>query len=158
MRPSGFYQRAGRLQGGMAPTLRPAAPADAPLIVAVDAAAGLSRAPHVPALVAELLGLGMSWIAEADGAVAGYAIVSRRFFSRPFVELLAVHPAWRRRGVGVALMARCAATHDSDRLFTSTNRSNAAMQALLTQTGFEPSGVIENLDPGDPELVYVKFR
>jgi hypothetical protein len=30
------------------------------------------------------------------------------------------------------------------------------MQRLLLQAGFEPSGVIENLDEGDPELVYVK--
>jgi hypothetical protein len=31
------------------------------------------------------------------------------------------------------------------------------MRQLLTQVGYEPSGTIENLDPGDPELVYVKF-
>lgn len=24
--------------------------------------------------------------------------------------------------------------------------------------GYQPSGVIENLDPGDPELVYVRFK
>ena len=137
--------------------LRPAGPADAPRIAAVDAAAGLSHAPHVPALVAELLRLGMSWIAEADGEVTGYAIVSRRFFSRPFVELLAVAPGWRRRAIGSTLMARCAAAHGEDRLFTSTNKSNAAMQVLLAKVGFEPSGVIDNLDPGDPELVFVKF-
>ena len=141
----------------MAIVLRPAGLADAPRVAAVDAAAGLAHAPHVPALVAELLRLGMSWIAESDGQAAGYAIVSRRFFSRPFVELLAVAPAWRRRGVGEALMGRCAAAHDNGPLFTSTNQSNAAMQALLAKAGFEPSGVIHNLDPGDPELVFVKF-
>jgi len=32
------------------------------------------------------------------------------------------------------------------------------MRALLAKAGFEPSGLIENLDPGDPELVFVKFR
>ena len=30
------------------------------------------------------------------------------------------------------------------------------MQALLEKAGFESSGVIHNLDVGDPELVYVK--
>lgn len=30
------------------------------------------------------------------------------------------------------------------------------MRSLLSAAGFEPSGVIHNLDPGDPELVYVR--
>jgi GNAT superfamily N-acetyltransferase len=124
-------------------------------IGAIDAAAG---APDHAALVAELLPLGMSWIAEAAGAPAGYALVSRRFFSRPFVDLLAVDPAWRRRGLGRRLMARCEAAHDGDRLFTSTNASNAPMRALLESAGYVASGIIDNLDPGDPELVFVKFR
>ena len=42
------------------------------------------------------------------------------------------------------------------KLFTSTNRSNAPMQSLLAKLGYRPSGVIENLDEGDPELVYMK--
>ena len=43
-------------------------------------------------------------------------------------------------------------------MFTSTHASNLPMQALLAKSGFEPSGIIHNLDPGDPELVYVRFR
>jgi hypothetical protein len=31
------------------------------------------------------------------------------------------------------------------------------MQALLEKAGFESSGVIHNLDAGDPELVYFKL-
>lgn len=42
------------------------------------------------------------------------------------------------------------------KLFTSTNESNAPMRALLLRLGFEASGVIHNLDPGDPELVFFK--
>jgi hypothetical protein len=44
-----------------------------------------------------------------------------------------------------------------DRLFTSTNESNIAMRALLFTRGYRESGRIENLDPKDPELVFVKF-
>ena len=40
------------------------------------------------------------------------------------------------------------------KLFTSTNQSNTPMQALLALLGYVRSGVIDNLDPGDPELVY----
>jgi HicA toxin of bacterial toxin-antitoxin, len=36
--------------------------------------------------------------------------------------------------------------------FSSTNRSNVPMQALFGKVGFERSGIIHNLDPGDPEL------
>lgn len=139
-------------------TIRPAAEADAAPIAAIDTAGGSPQDAHRAALVPELLRLGMSWIAEADGAAAGYVIVSKRFFSRPFVELLGIDPAWRGRGVGTELMAHCEAAHDGDALFTSTNQSNAAMRALLAKAGYKPSGVIENLDPGDPELVFVKFR
>jgi len=137
--------------------LRQALVGDAPLILAIDAAAGMLRAPHVPALIAELLALGMSWMAEVGGAPAGFAVVSRRFFSRPFVELLVVDPGFRRLGVGSALMRRCADAHKGERLFTTTNQSNTPMRALLAKEGFAPSGMIENLDPDDPELVFVRF-
>ncbi|WZB72100.1 hypothetical protein WJ968_11125 [Achromobacter xylosoxidans] len=46
---------------------------------------------------------------------------------------------------------------DTAKLFTSTNQSNVAARRLMAKAGFVPSGMIENLDEGDPELVYVKF-
>ena len=61
-------------------------------------------------------------------------------------------------GVGLALMAQCERDHDADRIFISTNKSNAPMRRLLDKAGWRPSGQIDNLDPGDPELVFVKFR
>jgi len=42
------------------------------------------------------------------------------------------------------------------KLFTSTNQSNVPMQGLLATLEFARSGLIENLDDGDPELVYFK--
>ncbi|WP_177330351.1 hypothetical protein [Pseudomonas sp. CCOS 191] len=36
----------------------------------------------------------------------------------------------------------------------STNRSNEPMRRLLKRQGFVASGVVENLDQGDPERVY----
>ncbi|HEY2482307.1 MAG TPA: GNAT family N-acetyltransferase [Caulobacteraceae bacterium] len=137
--------------------LRPAFAADTPLIAGIDEACGAPQDVHRAGLVPELLNYGLSWIAEADGVAAGYALVSRRFFSRRFVELLAVAPAFRRQGLGVALMARCEAAGEGEVLFTSTNQSNVAMQALLAKARYEPSGVIYNLDPGDPELVFAKL-
>jgi hypothetical protein len=51
-------------------------------------------------------------------------------------------------------VGRCA----TRKLFTSTNESNRAMRDLLAHAGFEPSGVVQNLDPGDPELIYFKDK
>ena len=135
-----------------------ARPADATAIAAIDRASGIVHAPHVPALIDDLLALGLSRMAEVGSAPAGYAVVSRRFFSRPFIELLAVAPDFRRAGVGGALLEACSAAFAGEILFTSTNQSNRPMQALLAKTGFAPSGVIENLDPGDPELVYARLK
>lgn len=42
------------------------------------------------------------------------------------------------------------------KLFTSTNASNRAMQSFCQVRGFVRSGYIENLDEGDPEIVYFK--
>jgi hypothetical protein len=53
-------------------------------------------------------------------------------------------------------MAAIEATCKEQKVFTSTNESNKAMQALLSQLNYKRSGIIENLDEGDPELIYFK--
>ncbi|MGA0601647.1 GNAT family N-acetyltransferase [Caulobacter sp. KR2-114] len=118
----------------------------------------LDTEPGRAAHLAPLLDLGLSWVAEAQDRPLGYVVASTRFFDRPFVDLVVVAQDARRLGVGTALMAACEDQHDDDRLFTSTNESNQPMRALLAKAGYRVSGVIENLDPGDPELVFVKFR
>jgi GNAT superfamily N-acetyltransferase len=107
---------------------------------------------------AHLLNLGRSWVAEDHGLPVGYALTSLSFFSRPLVEMLLVAETHRRNGVGLALIERCEAAHQDDRLFVTTNLSNAPMQGLLARAGFQGSGIIYNLDVDDPELVYVKLR
>ena len=99
----------------------------------------------------------MCWIAERTNKPVGYGILSRKFFARDFIELLYVAEEERRKGVGVAVLRSIESTIMADRVFTSTNESNAPMRALLKSRDYHPSGRIENLDPGDPELVYVKF-
>ncbi|MGF1472364.1 MAG: GNAT family N-acetyltransferase [Rubrobacteraceae bacterium] len=96
------------------------------------------------------------WTAKAGGFVVGFAILERSFYNQAFISLVVVDPAYRRRGAATALIRRIEATCSGEKLFTSTNRSNAAMQRVLEKLGFERSGYIENLDEGDPELVYFK--
>jgi N-acetylglutamate synthase-like GNAT family acetyltransferase len=97
------------------------------------------------------------WVAERSGRVVGYGVLTKNFFARDFVELLFVAEDARRSGAGSAILAGIERAVQADRLFTSTNESNAAMRALLATRGYIESGRIENLDPGDPELVFVKF-
>jgi GNAT superfamily N-acetyltransferase len=97
------------------------------------------------------------WIAEHAGRIVGYGVLTRNFFDRDFVEWLFIAETARRAGAGSAILAAIERACKEERLFTSTNESNAAMRALLAKRGYTDSGRIENLDPGDPELVFVKF-
>lgn len=94
-------------------------------------------------------------VAERDGEVVGYGALEYSFYGQGFVSILYVAESERRRGIGRRLMRALAWRCETRKLFTSTNSSNAAMQRLLDTLGFERSGIIHNLDPGDPELVYV---
>jgi len=97
------------------------------------------------------------WVAEHAGVLVGYGVMTKNFFGRDFVELLYVAEGARRRGVGDAILETIERGRSSDRIFTSTNESNAAMRALLSRRDYRQSGAILNLDLGDPELVFVKF-
>lgn len=92
----------------------------------------------------------------ADGRIAGYGLLSRTFFGYPFIELLIIEQALRGTGLGPRLIGHLSDLAGPGKLFTSTNASNTHMQHVLEKLGFEQSGVIYNLDPGDPELVYFK--
>ena len=97
------------------------------------------------------------WLVEStDGRTLGYGILTHEFFGRSFIELVYIDEHHRSRGYGSALIGYLEQRSRSDDLFTSTNESNAHMQHVLTNLGYEPSGTILNLDPGDPELIYVK--
>ena len=136
--------------------VQPIGPDDLARLERVDARMAIDpgRRRHI----GELLTYGLSWSALRKGELVGFALVTRHFYALPFVDLLVVAETERRRGAGSALMAHCAAVHDADRIFTSTNESNAPMRALLAKAAWLPAGVVHYLDPGDPELIFVKLR
>ncbi len=106
--------------------------------------------------IAEAFARGECAVARVDGAVRGYVIADASFFEQGFVKLLIVHPEFRRRGLASALMRAAELDCQTGKLFTSTNQSNLAMQTLCERMGYVKSGLIENLDEGDPEIVYMK--
>lgn len=134
---------------------RPAGTRDRRTILDLDpnAAKDLQRRETIDAAIAAR----RCWAAEGFGRVVGYGILSRNFFRRDFIELVFVAENARRTGAGGALLAAIERSVQADRIFTSTNESNAPMRALLQKSGYQPSGRIENLDAHDPELVFVKF-
>jgi GNAT superfamily N-acetyltransferase len=133
--------------------IRSAGAADVEAVAALDreAATGRERLADLQAALVEDRLL----VAEREGEIVGYAIHGR-FFEFDFIELLVVRPRYRRTGVATALVAGIESRSRTGKLFTSTNRSNIAMQRLCAHLGYLPSGVVENLDDGDPELFFVK--
>jgi len=102
------------------------------------------------------IGSGACYVAIVDGNVVGYAALEYSFYDNGFIAMLTTTTDHRRQGIGTALVRHIESVCMTPKLFTSTNESNKPMQALLAKLGYQPSGIIENLDEGDAELVYVK--
>lgn len=96
-------------------------------------------------------------VAIVSGALVGYTVLDHSFFGNAFLVLLVVRADSRRKGFGTALLRAAEARAQTAKVFASTNQSNPPMQRLLESAGYQRSGVIENLDAGDPELIYVHF-
>jgi ribosomal protein S18 acetylase RimI-like enzyme len=135
-------------------SIREALIADLPALHALDHVArdSADRRSMIDRAVREA----RSWVIEGDGAVAGYGIISHEFFGRSFLELIYIDQRARGKGLGPQVIRALELQSKSASLFTSTNESNLHMQHVLARLGYERSGVIYNLDPGDPEVIYVK--
>lgn len=97
-------------------------------------------------------------IAESDGSIVGYALLTHTFYGNAMIEVLHIAEGARRSGIGTRLVRHAIGLSQTPKVFTSTNESNLPMQALLANLGFEHTGTIHNLDEGDPELVFYLRR
>jgi GNAT superfamily N-acetyltransferase len=127
-------------------TITPASPID---LVAIPTLDPLHRAADPAANYTVL---------RVDGELAAFAELKPDFFGYPFVQLLIVGEAYRRRGMGYALLEYLYENCDVDRLFTSTNESNVPMRKLLEKAGFARCGYCDALDEGDVEIFYVRRK
>lgn len=98
----------------------------------------------------------LCFVALVESMVVGFIIFDRSFYDQFFISLLIVHPGFRRKNIGSKLLQEIEDHCLPQKLFTSTNQSNKGMQRLLEGRGYIQSGYIENLDEGDPEIVYYK--
>ncbi|MFW9778508.1 MAG: GNAT family N-acetyltransferase [Candidatus Heimdallarchaeota archaeon] len=96
------------------------------------------------------------YVAITKEELVGYIILEYSFFECGFVSMLYVKEKYRRKGIGTKLMEYIETKCTTEKLFTSTNQSNIPMQGLLKTLNFARSGIVHNLDPGDPELIYFK--
>ena len=142
----------------MSVEIRPATAADIPAILAIDPAIAVAERRH-DYVTKALAGYGGAYVKVLvlDGAIAGFAIMGE-FFGHPFLERIATAENRRRSGVASALMTHIEMAIEDDRMFVSTNESNDVMRTLLAARGYKVSGMVENLDPGDPELFFVIFK
>lgn len=95
-------------------------------------------------------------IARIGDVRVGFAVLEQSFYGQSFISLLIVHRDYRRRGVATALIRHIESICPTEKLFISTNESNVIMQRVCEALGFVRSGYIENLDEGDPEIIYFK--
>jgi GNAT superfamily N-acetyltransferase len=99
---------------------------------------------------------GVCHVALVDGRPVGYLVLDYTFFESGFISLVYVAEKHRRSGIGTALIKIAERVCRTSKLFTSTNASNTAMRNLLIVQGYMPSGIVENLDENDPELIFFK--
>lgn len=135
-------------------TIRLAAAEDFTDICAID---HLGQNPDRQNLIRHSIQQRQCQVALIDTALVGYVILEYSFFGLGFVALLYIHPAHRRGGIGTLLMQHAEDICTTEKIFTSTNLTNHPMQNLLASRHYKLSGVIHDLDEGDPELFYVKI-
>lgn len=92
-------------------------------------------------------------VATLHGEVQAFCCLDHGyFFGKPFIALLLVSPDARRLGLGTGLLSHNSSTYPE--VWTSTNRSNAAMRKLLDRARWRYCGELSGLDEGDPERFY----
>jgi GNAT superfamily N-acetyltransferase len=122
-----------------------------------DAIVGIDRGidHHRRAQVVTAIKSGHCLVLDDGDGIKGFVVTRpKAFFGRDLVGLLMVDAQRRRTGVGRRLLQAAVRAASTNRVFISTNRSNAPMQALLAREQWSLSGEVSGLDEGDPELVY----
>ncbi|MDM5315264.1 GNAT family N-acetyltransferase [Fictibacillus sp. b24] len=93
-------------------------------------------------------------IISSGNEICGFLIYHLQFFECCFISLIMIDPAHQRKGLASSLLSRMTQISPTEKLFSSTNESNESMKRVFTKSGFSKSGKVDNLDEGDPEIIY----
>ncbi|MGN1400647.1 MAG: GNAT family N-acetyltransferase [Bacillus sp. (in: firmicutes)] len=107
-------------------------------------------------LIEEAIKHGRCVIVKDNGAIAGFSIYDTHFLGYTFISLIVVSPSKRRQGHASRMLTYLVHCASTNKVFSSTNRSNRHMQKVFEASGFIKSGIVENIDEGDPEIIYFK--
>jgi ribosomal protein S18 acetylase RimI-like enzyme len=131
--------------------IRIATPSDAGHLARMNAAFnGVSdSAAQIAARLSACAAIETALVAELDGQIGGFAcvrVVPCVLYAEPYAELteLYVEPAFRRRGLGRALIAQAeqlAHARGATDLVIMTSVGNAAAQALYRTAGYDTYAV-----------------
>lgn len=135
-------------------TIRVAEAADLSELLALDH--GAQSTPARQAFIRRAVMRGACHVALLEGRLLGCMVLDYTFFDNGFISLVYVAQESRRCGIGRALVQHAQRICLTPKLFTSTNASNMPMRNLLLGQGYQPSGMVEHLDEGDPEMVFFK--
>lgn len=97
-------------------------------------------------------------VIKIEASIVGFLIFDTHFFDCSFISLIIVKPTGRRKGYATSLIQYFVNISPTKKVFSSTNQSNKSMQQVFNTNGFIKSGFIENLDEGDPEIIYFKSK
>lgn len=99
------------------------------------------------------------YVLDADGAVAGVALLKPRFLMGDYLELLAIAPSARNHGHGARLLAQLESITFArgKNLFACVSDFNEGARRFYTRQGYQEIGPIPNLlIPGSAELLLRK--
>jgi len=94
---------------------------------------------------------GEVFIAEQDGVAIGYLRLEFLWSKVPYIGLIRVLDAWRRRGVGRALLRFVEQDLRADgyrALYSSSQADETEPQAWHRQAGFQECGIIAGINEG----------
>ncbi|AST00137.1 N-acetyltransferase [Geobacillus thermocatenulatus] len=95
-------------------------------------------------------------VAKVNRSIVGFLVYNTHFFECSFISLVVVKPSERRKGYAKSLIKYFENISPTEKIFSSTNQSNERMHRVFLSLGYSKSGFIDNLDEGDPEIIYFK--
>jgi len=135
--------------------IRKAISKDAQLIKGIDTIVSIN--PSRADMIDRWLQKDIVIVAEIDNRIVGYGVFNHEFFRQSQIEMLMISKEYRGKRIGGNILLSLEEYVDTNKMFITSNLSNHSMQKLLLRTGYKPCGYIDELDPGDPELVFVKY-